>query len=257
MSLQITAIILAKNEQKYIARCIKSLSFCDEILVIDDNSTDGTIEAINKLANRKVKVISHCLSENFSQSRNFGLHKAQNEWVLFVDSDEQISEALAFEVSSVISNWGNKMENEYSGFYIRRFDHIWGRELRYGESGIKLIRLAKKNAGEWIGKVHEKWQIEGKVGILKNALIHYPHQTVAEFLREINFYTNVRAEELYAKSTRVYWWSIIFYPSNKFIVNYFFKMGFLDGIHGLIFAIIMSFHSFLVRGKLWSMWDKK
>jgi len=251
MSLQITAIILAKNEERHIVRCIKSVAFCDEILVINDNSTDGTIEAINKLANKKVSVISHFLNGNFSQSRNFGLEKAQNEWVLFIDSDEQISEALAFEVSNVIFNRANKREKEYRGFYVRRFDHIWGKELRYGESGIKLVRLAKKNAGEWVGKVHEKWQIEGKVGMLKNSLIHYPHQTVAEFLEEINFYTNVRAEELHAKNTKVYWFSIISYPINKFIVNYFFKRGFLDGIHGLIFAIIMSFHSFLVRGKLW------
>lgn len=251
MPLQITAIILAKNEEKHIARCVKSVAFCDEILVINDNSTDGTIDAINNLANRKIKVISHSLNNNFSQARNFGLEKAQNEWVLFIDADEKISEALAFEVSNVIYNWGNKVENEYSGFYIRRFDHIWGKNLRYGESGIKLIRLAKKNAGKWTNKVHEKWQIKGKVGILKNPLIHYPHQTVAEFLKDINFYTNIRTEELYTKNTRVYWWSIVFYPMNKFIVNYFLKRGFLDGIHGLIFAIIMSFHSFLVRGKLW------
>jgi len=251
MSLQITAIILAKNEEDNIVKCIKSVAFCDEILVINDNSTDGTLEAIDKLDNRKVKIISHSLNGNFSQARNFGLEKAQNEWVLFVDSDEQISEALAFEVSNIVSNKLYKMENEYSGFYLRRFDHIWGKKLRYGESGIKLIRLAKKDVGRWIGKVHERWQVEGKVGILKNPLIHYPHQTVAEFLKEINFYTDVRAEELNAKNTRAYWWSIIIYPVNKFIVNYFFKRGFLDGVAGLVFAIIMSFHSFLVRGKLY------
>mgnify|MGYP001615031260 CR=1 FL=1 len=112
-------------------------------------------------------------------------------------------------------------------------------------------RLAKKDAGKWKGAVHEKWEITGKVGTLKNPIIHYPHQTVAEFLQELNLYTSLRAEELYMKNTRAYWWSIVVYPMIKFTVNYFLKRGFLDGIHGLIFAIIMSFHSFLVRGKLW------
>lgn len=254
MSLLITAIILTKNEGKNIAKCIKSVDFCDEILVIDDNSTDETTDIINKLGNKKVKILHHSLDGNFSQARNFGLQKAQNDWILFIDADERVSEALAFEASNAISNWENKLGNEYSGFYIKRFDCILGRELKYGESGIKLIRLAKKGVGKWVGKVHEKWQIERKTGVLKNPLIHFPHQTIAEFIKEINFYTTVRAEELHDKNTKVYWWSVIFYPLNKFAINYFYKRGFLDGIQGLIFAIIMSFHSFLVRSKLWLLW---
>lgn len=257
MSLQITAIILAKNEEKHIFRCIKSVSFCDEILVVNDNSTDGTIRAINELGNKKVRVISHSLNDNFSQTRNFGIQKAQNEWILFVDSDEKISEALAFEISNSLSAWSSRTGNEYSGFYIRRFDHIWGKELKYGESGIKLIRLAKKNVGEWVGKVHEEWKVKGLVGKLNNPIFHFPHQTLDEFLKEINFYTDIRAQELHTKKIKVYWWSVIVYPIGKFIVNFIIKRGFLDGVHGLVFAIIMSFHSFLVRGKLWLLWRKE
>lgn len=247
----ISAIILTKNEVKNIARCIKDLSFCDEILIINDNSTDGTIETVNKLNNGKIKIISHSLNNDFSQARNFGLEKVKNDWVLFVDSDERVSEALAFEISNILSNWTNKIENEYSGFYIKRFDSIWDKELKHGESGIKILRLAKKNAGKWIGKVHEKWQIKGKLGTLKNPLIHYPHQTITEFLEEINFYTNVRVEELHSKKTKTYLCLVFLYPVGKFIFNYFIKKGFLDGVNGLVFAIMMSFHSFLVRGKLW------
>lgn len=254
MSLLISAVILTKNEEKNITRCIKSVDFCDEILVINDHSTDETIGVINKLGNKKVKVITHSLNDNFSQARNFGLEKAQGEWVLFVDSDEQVSEALAFEVSNILSDSVNKMDDEYNGFYIRRFDFIWGKELKYGESGIKLLRLAKKNAGKWIGNVHERWEIKGKIGLLKNSIAHYPHEAIGEFLEEINFYTDVRAHELYAKNIKAYWWLIIFYPVSKFIFNFFFRRGFLDGVYGLVFAITMSFHSFLVRGKLCSLW---
>lgn len=251
MSHQITAIILAKNEEKHIARCIKSVAFCDEILVINDNSTDGTIRTINELANKKVKVITHLLNDNFSQARNFGLGKTQNEWVLFVDADEEVSESLAFEISNVLTNWTNRIENEYTGFLIPRVDFIWGKQLKYGESRRKLLRLAKKNSGNWVGLVHEKWKIQGRIGLLRNPIIHYPHQTVEEFLKEINFYTDIRAQELYIKRIKTYWWAIVSYPIVKFIINYFVKRGLLDGISGLVFAIIMSFHSFLVRGKLW------
>jgi len=257
MSLLITAIILAKNEEKYITECIKSLSFCDKILIIDDHSKDTTVEVVNKLGNKKIKVISHLLNDDFSQSRNFALEKVQSEWVLSIDADEIISEALAFEISSVISSWTNGVDNNYEGFFIRRIDFIWKRELKYGESGKKLLRLAKKNAGTWVGKVHEEWKIKGKVGLLNNPIIHYPHQTIEEFLKEINYYTDIRAQELFAKKIKGYWLTILFYPVGKFVVNYFIKRGFLDKIPGLVFAITMSFHSFLVKGKLWLMWNKK
>ena len=128
----------------------------------------------------------------------------------------------------------------------------------YGETGnIRLTRLVKKGSGKWIGKVHEIWTTKSKIGKLKNPLFHYPHQTIDKFLEEINFYTDLRSEELYEKKTHVYWWTITFYPKAKFILNYFLKRGFLDGLPGLVFAILMSFHSFLVRGKLWLLWYKK
>lgn len=257
MPLSITGIILAKNEEEHIAKCIKSINFCDEIMVIDDYSTDKTVEVINELDNKKVKIISHALSDDFSQSRNFGLDQAQNEWILFVDADERISEALAFEISNVLSNWINGTENEYGGFYIKRFDSIWGKKLKYGESGIKLLRLAKKNSSKWEGKVHEEWKIKGKIGTLNNSIIHYPHRTTAEFLERINFYTDLRAKELYSKKIKTNMLSIVLYASGKFVLIYLLKRGFLDGISGLVYALLMSLHSFLVRGKLWLLWNKK
>lgn len=252
MSLKITAIILVKNEKEYIARCIKSVVFCDEILVINDNSTDGTIEIINNLGNKKVKIMTHSLNNNFSAQRNFGISKAKNEWILFVDSDEVISDALAYEISSAITLKDQNLRS-FNGFYIKRSDFIWGKQLKYGETGnINLLRLGRNGFGLWKGMAHETWKIEGLIGKLVNPLLHFPHKSLDEFLNEINFYTDIRAKELKDKRVKIFFWSIILYPLGKFIVNYIFKRGFLDGIHGLIFAIIMSFHSFLVRGKLWT-----
>ena len=134
---------------------------------------------------------------------------------------------------------------------------MWGRELKYGEIGnINLLRLVKKEKGEWVGKVHETLKIKGKVGEFRNPLMHYSHEDITQFLKEINFYTDLRAKELFDKNFKAYWWSIIIYPIGKFILNYVLKRGFLDGLHGLIFAILMSLHSFLVRGKLWLLSQK-
>lgn len=258
MLLLISAVVLVKNEEKSIDKCIKSLDFCDEILIIDDYSKDKTVESIVKLNNQKVKIIPYSLDNDFSKARNFGLSQAKGEWVLFIDADEIVSDALAFEISNAIHQLTDQSLSENSGYYIKRKDLMWGKMLNYGEAGdMDLLRLAKKSAGEWQGKVHEKWEIAGKAGRLKNYVIHYPHQTVGEFINEINYYTDIRAQELYLKKVKTNWWSIIVYPCAKFVNNYIFKKGFLDGERGLIVALAMSFHSFLVRGKLWAMRDKK
>lgn len=250
----ISVVILAKNDEKGIVECIESVKWSDEIIVIDDNSTDGTEASAKKLG----ALIYRRSLDDFSSQRNFGLSKASGEWVLFVDADERISDALAFEISNAIHQWTNKIQNNYSGFYIKRSDFLWGKQLKYGEAGgIKLIRLAKKSKGEWKGRVHEKWIIQGNLGILKNPINHYPHQTISNFLKELNWYTTIRAKELYDSKSKVHWWSLIVYPIGKFLDNYLFKKGFLDGDRGLIIALIMSLHSFLVRGKLWQLQQKK
>lgn len=250
----ISAIILTKNEEKNIVDFLESLLWCDEILVLDDNSEDKTVQIIENLKNKKIKVLVHPLNNDFSKQRNFALRLAQNEWILFVDADERVSLSLQYEILSLITS---PLSN-YSGYYIRRSDVMWGRELRYGETGhINLLRLVKKEKGEWLGKVHESFRIKGKTGLLRNPLMHYPHQDITKFLQEINFYTDLRAKELLDGNVKVYWWSILIYPLGKFILNYGIRRGFLDGIPGFIVAILMSFHSFLVRGKLWLLYQKK
>jgi len=247
----ISTVVLTKNEEKNIADCLKTLQWCDEILIIDDYSIDKTVSIAKKSG---AKIYKHGLSKDFSQQRNFGLSKAQSEWVLFVDCDERISEDLASEIVLRI----DKQEVIESGFYVKRLDFLWNKQLKFGETGnISLLRLAKKNAGKWEGKVHEEWRITGKVGRLQYPLIHHPHQSIAEFLQEINFYTELRAQELFLQKVHVSLWQIVAYPKAKFLVNYFLKLGFLDGVPGLILAICMSLHSFLVRGKLWQLWKKK
>lgn len=247
----LSAIILTRNEEQNIVDCIESVSFCDEIIVIDDYSQDRTVELSKR---EKAHVLKRALKGDFATQRNFGLDQAKGDWVLFIDADERISSALRNEITSLIINRSSLI----NGYSIKRRDNMWGRELRYGETGnIKLLRLAKKNAGRWEGKVHETWRINGEIEELQNSILHYPHPTVVEFLEEINFYTDLREEELYEKGTKSYWWSIILYPKTKFILNYFVKQGFRDGIPGLVFALLMSFHSFLVRGKLWLLWNKR
>src|SRR3989338_3704487 len=131
----ISAVILTKNEKKNIKDCLQSLNWCDEIIVIDDDSEDKTVEIVKNLKlktqnyNSKLKIYKRSLNNDFSSQRNFGLSKAIGDWVLFIDADERVSKALALEISNLKSQISN-----LNGFYIRRRDFMWGRELRYGEA---------------------------------------------------------------------------------------------------------------------------
>lgn len=243
----VSVVILAKNEEKTIGQCLSSVAWADEKIVIDDYSEDNTAEVAKQMG---AKVYKHPLQNDFAKQRNFGLEKAQGDWILFIDADEKVSHSLQYEITTAVHD----ALNSTKGYYVKRFDTIWGKAITHGEVGsVTLLRLARKGSGIWKGKVHEKWQVKGKTEQLHHPLHHYPHQTVSEFLREINYYSSLRAQELFRKRKKGSLFQIITYPTGKFIMNYFVKLGFLDGVPGLIIAIMMSFHSFLVRGKLWQL----
>lgn len=246
----ISAVVLTHNDEKTIARTLENLKWCDEIILVDDKSTDKTTEIAKKL---NAKIFAHELVDDFSVQRNYGLDKAKNDWVLFVDSDEVVSEELKEEILRCVQD-----DNNINGYYLKRKDWMWGKWLEHGEiSKVRLLRLAKKTAGKWIRPIHEVWEVKGQVGELKNPLLHYPHSNVAQFLDEINRYSTVNAHFLYNSRVKTNWWQIVAYPTAKFFVNYFLYLGFLDGTAGAVVAIMMSFHSFLTRSKLWLLWQPK
>ena len=253
---KISAVILTKDEQENIAACLGSLKWCDEVIVLDDFSEDNTVKISR---GRGVVVNRRRLADNFASQRNFALEKAKGEWVLFVDADEVITSSLAKEIVRRL-----KENSSYSGFYLPRRSIFVGKELSFSDKPvwdwsigpIYLLRLAKRNSGLWQGKVHEQWQVKGKIGKLKNPLLHYSFPDITTALKKINQYSSIRAEELFEKGERTSFFQIIFYPKGKFLKNFFWHQGFRDGTRGLVFCFLMSLHSFLVRGKLWQLQGK-
>lgn len=239
----ISAIVLSHNSQASIKHCLAGLNFCSEIIVIDDHSSDKTVVMAQKAG---AKVRSRQLNGDFAAQRNFGLTKAAGDWVLFIDSDEIIDRDLRFEIVKKIGNCSDNIQ----GFYLKRKDRFLGKWLSHGETGqIKLLRLGKKNAGKWQGKVHETWLIRGKKASLKAPLLHQRQLTVAQFMTRLQNYAQVRAKELYGGGVKENWLMMWIKPISKFIENYVLRLGFLDGAPGLAMAYLMSWHSLLVR--LW------
>lgn len=239
----ISAIVLTKNEESKIKKCLLSLKWCDEIIIIDNYSKDKTLEIVQQLG---VRIYQRELNNDFSSQRNFGLKKAKNEWIFFVDADEKVPQELAKEIKTRI----NKSDN-ILGFYLKRKVKFQGKWLNFGETANTfLLRLGKKEAGKWQGKVHERWQVEGKTVKLKTPLIHDQNISLKEFVKKINFYSTLRTQELYENGKRFNFVSLFSLPLLKFLNNYFLRLGFLDAVPGLILALLLSYHSFLVRAKL-------
>ncbi len=245
----ISAVVLTHNSQAMLEDTLTSLIWCDEIVIIDDDSTDNTAQIAKK---HHARLISHKLRGDFSAQRNFGLAQAYGDWVLFVDADEVVSDALAKEISKAVQ------DNIQDGYYLKREDTLWGRTLRHGEtSKVRLIRLGRKGSGKWVRPVHEVWQIHGYNTTLTHPILHFPHPSVRQFLSDINDYSTANAAYFYSEGVRVSWWHIVAYPTAKFFQNYVWRRGFLDGTEGAIVALMMSFHSFLTRAKLWQLWHQR
>ncbi len=247
----ISAIVLTRNEEKNIGKCLKSIRhLADEILVIDDGSNDRTVKMARDLG---AKVYQRKLDHDFSQQRNFGLKKARGNWILFIDADENVTSKLRDEIKDKISK-----SKDVEGLYLKRKDRFLGKWLRFGEiRTVNLVRLGRKEAGWWQRPVHEVWEIKGKIGKLKNPIIHNRQITVSNFLKRINQYSSIRAGELYQQKVKTNAFLILAYPIGKFLQNYFLRLGFLDGIAGLMMAVMMSFHSFSVRAKLYLLYKNR
>src|SRR5690606_16287298 len=169
----ISAAILTHNDEKRIGKCIKLLNFCSEVIILDDNSTDKTREKAKQLG---AKVYQHALNGDFASQRNRLLEKATQDWVLFIDPDEQVTKELANEINNIIK------QPKYEVYYLKRQDYFLGKAVRYGEVSTAttkgFIRLVKKGSGKWKGLVHETFVTRKPAGTLENALLHYPHETV-------------------------------------------------------------------------------
>ena len=238
----LSAIVLTHNSQDTLDTCLSSLYFADELLIIDDQSTDKT-RAIAK--SHHAKVISHPLTD-FAAQRNFALKQATCDWVLFVDSDESVPPTLAKQITKAINS------TSINGYYLKRRDIFLNKTLHHGEtSQVRLLRLAKKSAGTWQRPVHEYWQIKGKVSTLSYPLQHQRHLSFSQFIDRLNHYTDLDVRALLSENKPFSYLDLFVKPLGKFIYNYFILLGFLDGFPGFVMAFSMSLHSLIVRIKLY------
>lgn len=253
----LSTIILTKNNQSSIAKCLSSVFFSHKIIIVDDLSSDKTLAITQKFCqnqNIKLEILSKKL-ENFADQRNFALNKIKSGWVLFLDSDEYLTKNLIKEIAKITKNPPKNLI-----YSLPRQDLFLNKTLKFGETGnTKIIRLLFPNSGKWKGRIHETFIPNKNIRVkhLLNPILHNHNISISEFFTRINFYSSLRAKELKEQGIKEGFLKLFFYPKIKFFYNYFLKLGFLDAFPGFCLAILMSFHSFLVRVKLQLLWREK
>ncbi len=224
--MKITIVIPTLNEENDLPKTLESVKgLADEVLVIDSGSTDKTVEIAN---NYGAKVVYHPFT-SFSDTRNFGNQEARGEWVLSIEADVTVSSELSQEIIEAIES------NKYSSFKIPRLNIIWGKPIRHTDWGSKddtHIWLYKKGSGVWQSLVHEEFLTDKPVGRLKNCLIHKNYENISEFIDKINRYSDLANKQ---KQFYPNWWFL-----RDFFKRYFYKLGFLDGYHGLFLSYLQS-----------------
>lgn len=245
MKQTLSVVVSAYNEEKTIARCLESVPFADEIIVVDNTSGDTTLEIAKKFTrNTYSKPNKLMLNEN----KNFGFSKTTGDWILNLDADEEITPELEKEILRIIQS-----DCKENGFWIKRKNYSFGKWIRHGLWWPdKQIRLFRRGKGEFpCVHIHEYVKVDGQTGELTEPYVHHNYETIHQYLSKIDRASNSEAISLKESQYQILWTDAIRFPVSDFVKIYFAQSGWKDGLHGLVLALLQSFYSFCVFAKLW------
>jgi glycosyltransferase involved in cell wall biosynthesis len=235
--MKITATIVTLNEERNIARAIRSLGCADEIVVVDSGSSDRTCTIARGLGARVVEEPWR----GYAAQKNFASGCATHDWILSLDADEEVTQQLAEEINAV-----KQSTPEFAGCDMPRLAQYLGRWIRHsGWYPDRKVRLYDRRRGEWKGDyVHESVRIDGPASHLNGDLLHYTCDSVSDHLRTLDRYTTLAAQEILAKKKKVPAWRLALDPGWTFFRTYFIQRGFLDGPQGFTLARMAALYTF-------------
>lgn len=249
---KLSVIILTKNSENDIADCIESVkSLTDEIIVIDDNSTDRTADLARHLGAR-VEICDD-KSLNFAKRRDLGLKKTKSKWIIYIDSDERVNKELKESILKVI----NERVSEYQAYKLHRKNYYLG---KHEWPHIELLErlFIKPSLKGWKGDVHETPLVEGKVGQLNGFLLHYTHKDLASMVDKTISWSEIEARLRFeAHHPPVVWWRLPRVMLTAFYNSYISQKGYKAGTAGLIESIYQAFSMFITYARLWEMQQQK
>ncbi len=242
----VSVYVLTTNNRRTIERCLKSLSWAEELVVVDSFSEDGTYEICKQYTD---KIFRRKWAGHRDQYQ-YAADRTTRDWIMFVDADEEIPPELTEEIRTELDG----REKDLDGYFVYRRTYYLGRWIRYGgwyPDGE--IRLYRRDKGRWEGGLHAKLVVAGKVGVLKNQYHHYTYGNISDQIQTIDRYSNVAAADLLRSGEQFSLFKLFFHPPFRFIKEYLFKSGFRDGLPGLIIIVSTMFYVFIKYAKLWEL----
>jgi len=225
----LSVVIITKNEADNIRDCLNSVAWADEIVILDSGSTDGTVGICREYTDK----VFETDWPGFGPQKNRGIERATGDWILSVDADERVSPELRLEIEQAL-----KVE-QYNGYEIPRLSYFCGKQIRHsGWWPDYIVRLFRRGSGKFNEVlVHEKVEVMGPVGRLRNPLIHYSFQSFEEVLQKMNYYSTCNAAMLFEAGRK----SSLLEAAGRglwtFFRTYVLRAGFLDGRHGFMLAV--------------------
>ncbi len=247
MKNKISAVITAFNEEKKLAECLESVSFVDEIIVIDSSSTDKTPSIAKQYTKHVYKKENNLM---LNVNKNFGFTKATGDWILSLDADERVTPELKNEILSTL----NFQLSTPNGYWTPRKNIIFGKWIQHaGWYPDYQLRLFRNGKGSFPQKhVHEMIEVSGQTEKLQNHLLHYNYDTISQFIQKLDgIYANNEAEQLLKNGYSFSWADAIRMPAKEFLSRFFARQGYKDGFHGLMLSFLMAFYHFVVFAKIW------
>ncbi|RKE92360.1 glycosyltransferase family 2 protein [Ichthyenterobacterium magnum] len=235
---KLTVIIPTYNEEHYLEDALYSVKFADEIIVVDSFSLDNTLQ----IAKQFNCIITQRKFDDFSSQKNHALTFATNEWVLFLDADERITNTLQIEILNTINN------PKHSGYKLN-FPHFYMNRFLYHHDN-DVTRLVKRELCHFEGDVHEKLIVKGTIGKLKNPVLHFTYKGLSNYIGKKDSYAWFQANQLFKKNKKATCFHLAFKPFYRFFSSYIIKGGFLDGIPGLAVASVNAYGVFSRYAKL-------
>jgi glycosyltransferase involved in cell wall biosynthesis len=242
----ISVYVLTTDNRRTIERCMKSLSWAEELVVVDSYSQDGTFEICKKYTDKvfRKKWTGH------RDQYQYAADLTTRDWIMFVDADEEIPLDLVEEIRMELDG----RAKDFDGYFVYRRTYYLGRWIRYGgwyPDGE--IRLYRREKGRWEGGLHAKLGVSGKVGVLKNQYHHYTYGNISDQIQTIDKYSKIAADDLYQSGKKFSLFKLLFHPPFRFLKEYLFKSGFRDGLPGFIIIVSTMFYVFIKYAKLWEL----
>jgi glycosyltransferase involved in cell wall biosynthesis len=229
----LSAVIITHNEEVNLPRCLESVKFADEIVVVDSHSTDRTRDIAQHYGARLVLVEW----QGFGAAKQAGVDASNGSWILSIDADEEVPEALREEIRRVVEDDGPQ-----AGYEMPRKTNFLGRWINhsnwYPDYVLRLFRKADGHFNDAV--VHEKVVVNGPVGRLRNDLLHYSYPSLDVYFEKFNRYTTIGAVEAYKAGKRSGWPAVAIKPVAAFVKHYVTKQGFRDGLEGFLISVLSS-----------------